>query len=240
MNDICELIEPIKINRKPDQIAGQLKAMIAKGVLEPGANFPAERELSQAFCVSRASIREAIRTLENQRLIERINGRRVIVRSVTDDSIEQPLTAMLNDAPDSFVNYFEARLGIESFVVDLVAKRRTEEDLDSLRRAFDDLASGMSRFRSAVRADLEFHRSLAKATGNPILNHLMATFLKTEQRVMFMMPQIYDDQGVARAIEDHRLIYEGVRDRNATKAVEALADSLSYAMTVAASVKGDH
>ena len=50
MTDICELIEPIKVSRKPDQIAEQLKAMIANGVLEPGSGFPTERELSLAFC----------------------------------------------------------------------------------------------------------------------------------------------------------------------------------------------
>ena len=121
----------------------------------------------------------------------------------------------------------------------MAARRRTEEDLESLLNAFDELAAGMSKLRLAVRADLEFHRCLAKASGNPILTHLMETFLKTEQRVMFMMPQIYDDQGVAGAIEDHRLIYEGVRDGDAAKAVGALTDSLNYAMAAAVAVKSD-
>lgn len=230
------LVEPVKARRKSDQIVDQLKSLMIKGLLAPGQAFPAERELSQAFGVSRSSVREAIRTLENLRLIERQGRRRVVVRTLTDDLMPPALVDLLVDKPESLIPYYEGRLAVERGVIELAVKRRTAADLKAMEQCLQELAQDMSRFGAAVKADMEFHRRLAAAAHNPILNHLMSSLLNTQQRAMFLLPQVYSRRAIDTAIEDHRRIYEGIRNRDAAVAVRALEDSLSYAMGVIGSI----
>ncbi len=231
-----QLVEPIQARRKSDQIVDQLKSLITKGLLGPGQVFPAERDLSQAFGVSRSSVREAIRTLENLRLIERVGRRRVVVRNLTDELMPPALVDLLVDQPESLIPYYEARLNVERGVIELAAERRTEEDLAAMGRALDRLTEDMQRFGAAVEADMEFHRRLAGASHNPILSHLMTSLLNTQQRAMFKLPQVYSRRAIDQAVEEHRLIYLGIQNRDPAKAAAALTRSLTYAMEVIGSI----
>lgn len=234
-----KLVEPVQTKRKSDQIVDQLKSLLAKGLLQPGQSFPAERDLSQAFGVSRSSVREAIRTLENQRLIERTGKRRVIIRNLTDDLMPPALVDLLVDRPESLIPYYEARLKVELGVIDLAAVRRTDEDLAAIKASLDSLSLGMNRFGAAAEPDMQFHRRVAAAAHNPILSHLMISLLRTQQRAMFLLPQIYSRRAIQKAIEDHRLIYEGIERKDADLAKSALDQSLTYAMEVIASIETD-
>ncbi|MEW6267407.1 MAG: FadR/GntR family transcriptional regulator [Thermodesulfobacteriota bacterium] len=229
--DFQRLVQPVKFNRKSDQIVVQLKQMIAQGILEPGRSFPAERELSLAFRVSRSSIREAIRSLENMKLVERTGPRRVVVRSVGEDLVP-PALGWLVEEPGSLIHYFETRLIIECGVIRLAATRREEEDLRRLSADLEALTDGFRRYRAAVKADMDFHRHLAQAAHNPLLVHIMASFLSAQQRAAFLLPQLYTEKAVEQAIQDHTAIFEGIRDRDAGKAEAALDKSLSYAMEI--------
>jgi GntR family transcriptional repressor for pyruvate dehydrogenase complex len=86
------MLKAVKKTRVYEDIVSQVKELIAEGKLRPGDQLPSERELSEMFQVSRASVREAIRALESIRLIEIRQGEGTYIAS-------PPLPSQLNEPP---------------------------------------------------------------------------------------------------------------------------------------------
>jgi DNA-binding FadR family transcriptional regulator len=172
-------------------VVDQIRRAIQVGRFPIGARLPPERELASQLGVSRTTVREAIRVLESEDLIETRRGRSggsvVIGPTATSDVIRNELRRRLAELE----NVFDYRLAVEPAAAGLAAVRRTKRDLDRLRDAFETLsglaagahnaseASPPSRF---FAADAEFHRQIALATSNP----LFVTAVEDARAAMFL------------------------------------------------------
>jgi DNA-binding FadR family transcriptional regulator len=151
---------PLLLRQRYEQVADRIAADIRSGRLAPGDRLPSERDLARRLEVGRASVREAIASLQVAGLLETRPGAGSFVAQGAD---ERPLPAA--DASPS--DLLEARALLEPAVARLASGRgrpdaETEALLDAMASAEDDRAAWND-------CDRRFHRRIAELTGNPVL-----------------------------------------------------------------------
>ncbi|MFZ1467553.1 MAG: FadR/GntR family transcriptional regulator [Paracoccaceae bacterium] len=159
----------------PQVVARRIQQMLLDGDLKAGDRIPSQRVLSDQFNVSRASLREALLTLETLGLIKTEPGRGTFVTA----GRSEPNGALKWRYSDSFAmaEVFETRLMLEGRIVENAARAIGPAELDALRLATDE----MERFWTAgdrlanVEADLRFHQTIARCCTNRMLQALYET-----------------------------------------------------------------
>src|ERR671926_1168235 len=140
------LLEPVKRSRIYEHIVDQIHALIREGRWEPGDQIPPERELAERFRVSRTSVREALRALEMQGIIESRQGGGTFVRSADTEALVPPLAAAILRGQRELAEVLEVRELIEPAIAALAAARATPEhtaELESLlERQRECIAAG--------------------------------------------------------------------------------------------------
>ena len=186
-----------------EQVAERLAADIRSGSLAPGERLPSERDLARTFEVSRASVREAIASLQVQGVVETRKGAGTFVAA------RPPAAEAPHDASPSAV--LEARLQLEPAVARLAAARAQRDSAaENLLEAMEAEPVDIATWNSSDRL---FHRQLAAMTGNPVL-------LAFADHVATLMDQplwqrLRDDSiavpGRTRIhVAEHRMIYEAI------------------------------
>ncbi len=151
-----------------------LEDRIRAGALAAGDKLPTEAAIMAEFEVSRTVVREAISKLQAAGLVETRHGIGTFVLGLGEGGpfrIGAEQMATLTDV----IAVLELRIGIETEAAALAAQRRTEAQLTAMRAAVAAFAEATEAGRDAVTADFQFHLEIARATGNPHFEHLMAT-----------------------------------------------------------------
>ncbi|GAA5232350.1 FadR family transcriptional regulator [Verticiella sediminum] len=168
---------PIVPQRAFEDIAGQIRGLIASGRLKPGDRLPAERKLSAQFNVSRNTMREALRALELSGLVELRKGAAggAFVLPGSPDVIVNGLMNLYHLGAISPAQLTEARIWLTAVVVRVACERVTEEDLAALEAniAAATAARDAGDFERRARLQVEFHVRLAETTRNPVLHATM-------------------------------------------------------------------
>ncbi len=139
-----------------DQIAGILRSAIVSLEFAPG-QLLVERNLCELTQASRPSVREALRQLEAEGLVESQNGRGTIVRVISAEEAAQ---------------VYEVRAELEGLAARLFTERATAEQSDALRSALRELATAIRGEKSSkqiLAAQADFYRVLFEGSGNPFL-----------------------------------------------------------------------
>ena len=168
-----QVVEPRRLYR---QIADQLRTLIGKGEVAPGARLPAERDLARQLGVSRPSLREALIALEVEGLLDVRVGSGIYVSHADGRNHAIELTG----ASGPF-EVIRARWMIEGECASLAAKNGTAAHLRAIRKAHTDLVRESKRHHNPLDADRAFHVAIAEATGNSALELVVQTLW--DQRV---------------------------------------------------------
>ncbi|MBL8359190.1 MAG: FadR family transcriptional regulator [Rubrivivax sp.] len=160
-------------HRAFEDIAGQIRALVADGRLKPGDRLPPERELAAQFHVSRNTLREALRALELAGMIESRKGAAggAFVRPGSGKVVVGGLRDLYHLGAITPEHLTEARIWLSTLVVRVACERATEEDLAALEAnvAAAMRADEAGDFDERQRLHREFHLILAQATRNPIV-----------------------------------------------------------------------
>src|SRR4029079_1788509 len=154
----------------PHAAARKIQGMILSGELRSGEKVPSQREFALSLGVSRASLREALLTLETLGLLKTEPGRGTFVSQGTPSASRNMARWRYADSyPVSDV--FETRIMLEGRIAGLSAQALADGDVDLLDRAPDDMEGHweIGDLLSNVEADLEFHRIIASACPNRML-----------------------------------------------------------------------
>lgn len=218
----------VKSGDSPDMVATVLERLtdhIVKGDFDAKGLLPSEGELAKSFAVSRTVIREAMRSLRAQGLVEVSQGRAARVKPPDSQATVASLRLLLRRNKATLLHLVEVRLPVEGEIAALAAERANDEHLRQLERAIHDLTTA-SQLSERIEADVRFHRLLGEATGNPVFVLLMETlaeFLReSRQKTMSY-------SGVEQALAGHRTIFEAVRNHDRVKAREAMREHLGMA-----------
>jgi DNA-binding FadR family transcriptional regulator len=159
----------------------QIQEAIVEGKLKAGDQLPAERELKEQLNVSRGTLREALRVLEQKGLIEIKTGVSggSIVKGVTTEQISENLGLLIRYKKVSLKDLAEFREELEGIAACLAAERSTPNDIQRLRallkEARDYLEKGESHWDDFIRVDEELHLALARITANPLYIAVLQT-----------------------------------------------------------------
>jgi DNA-binding FadR family transcriptional regulator len=162
-----------------ENVVDQIQEAILEGRLKAGDVLPAERELKQMFNISRGTLREALRVLEQKGLIEiKLGvGGGSIVRSVNADQISESLGLLIRSQKVSLNQLAEFREDVEGIVAAHAAKKRSDKDISELKRQLDSarkcVEGGIALRNSFIKVDQHIHMSLADITGNPIYTSVL-------------------------------------------------------------------
>jgi GntR family transcriptional repressor for pyruvate dehydrogenase complex len=208
-------LRAVKRTRVSEDIAGQLSDLITRGQLKAGDQLPSERELSERFQVSRASVREAIRALESTGLVASRQGEGTYVVA-GPESLLRPFASEASQAPNGWAGLFEARKLVEPQVAALAAERATDAELVAMTAILDGQAEEVRAGGTGMEADTAFHLALARAAKNPFLVRLVSTLVDSLKESRGR--SVRREGRAARSLAGHRLILEAVRERNKAKA----------------------
>src|SRR5712664_634748 len=125
----------IRTQRAFEEIAEQIRGELVSRRLRAGDRLPAERALAEQFGVSRNTLREALRSLENSGLLRLQKGATggAFVRESTGDAVITGLRDMFHLGAIQPEHLTEARVWVESIVVGAACDRATVEDIDALK-----------------------------------------------------------------------------------------------------------
>jgi GntR family transcriptional repressor for pyruvate dehydrogenase complex len=169
------LYKVIQTSRLYEQIVQQIEASILKGVLKPGDQLPAERDLAQQFGVSRTAVREAVKALREKGLLEALHGRGTFIKDGTSKAVRQSLDLMIKiGQPDGSIHLAEVREILEPEIAALAATRIEEQHFAMMREAIAMMDNSLTDDPEAfIEGDLDFHLALAEAAANPLILSLL-------------------------------------------------------------------
>ncbi|GAB1580815.1 FadR/GntR family transcriptional regulator [Phyllobacterium phragmitis] len=199
---------------------------IVKGLYAENSILPGDAELLERFGVSRTVLREALKTLAAKGLIQpkaKI-GTRVRERSQWN----------LFD-PDILIWHFEAgvdlkfmeslaemRLALEPEAAALAAERRTEQQLAELYRWADRMGDRNDTAQDFVHSDLQFHLTIAEASGNPFMRSLSALIEVALVTAFTLSSPIPDTERHVASARKHRAIADAIAKRDPEAARAAM------------------
>lgn len=213
-----------------DRMTIQLRQQILSGRLAPGDLVPTERELREAFGVSRTTVREALHGLVTSGFLER-RSNQLYVRDRTeipDDEVDlAELAARL-----SVEDVFETRRALESAAVAAAARNWADGEVDELRSILERMRPGIGPDYHS--ADVEFHTAIVRMSRNAVLLQVY----ESSTHLFFRLPSFWrvfarQHSDPARAItgfDGHAPLVDAIERRDADEAVrvnDALLDRVA-------------
>jgi GntR family transcriptional regulator, transcriptional repressor for pyruvate dehydrogenase complex len=163
------VVARVRVVRAYEQLAGLLRERITSGDLREGERLPSETALAEQAGVSRSTVREALRTLEQAGLIHRASPRVMVVARREEDPVFRDLRHELRRRNVTFHHLHEALVMLEPELTRLAALRADEADVRELWKFVEEQEQNLEHFQEWSRLDVEFHLAIAEMSGNPAL-----------------------------------------------------------------------
>jgi len=235
---------PLDRSRLYEQVANKIETTIVARHYKPQDRLPSERDLAESFAVSRTVIREAMKLLEARGLIEILTGNGVFVSQPDTSVVTRSLGMYLHlqgTVQDSEFKVHELRRILEVEIAGLAAERATEAELDQLRQIIERMSAADHPREQVAMLDLEYHITLAQATHNEMISMVYEPVIEYLRQQLLLAWQRYD-RSPEVFNQQHRALYEAVRDHDPIRARAAMTAHLDYARELLyrfSSTKGD-
>jgi DNA-binding FadR family transcriptional regulator len=219
------LFTPVSTGRVSAEIVDRIKAAIRAGALAPGAQLPSERDLTTQLGVSRVSVRDALRMLEANGLIEVRVGAKggAFVTVPAPKLVGEGIADMLLLAGDvDPAQITEARMVFELGMLELACARATDEDLAELNEICDRADAALAAGAYDPSLSAAFHARLARCTHNEALALFAESFQAPLEASLRQARAVDPEAGRTGALE-HRALVIAIAARNAGKAREIMA-----------------
>jgi GntR family transcriptional repressor for pyruvate dehydrogenase complex len=213
----------------PDQVVAFVRDLIVRGRLRPGDRLPAERELAVQIGVSRPSVRAGLHALAAMGVVQSRHGSGTYIPAGPPALAPEPLSFLAALHGFTRDEMYEARRILEVEAAGLAAERATHEHLATLAEEVTGLFATRENPQLFFVHDINFHRGVADAAGNPIVGTLvgMVSAMYYERRKETV--ERASDSDLRDAAEAHRRIYQAIRGHDAAAARRAMNDHLLQA-----------
>jgi DNA-binding GntR family transcriptional regulator len=182
-----------------DQVASRLRTMLVEGHIAPGAKLN-ERELCLQLRVSRTPLREAIKLLAAEGLVDLLPNRGAVAVKLTEADV---------------LNTFEVLAMLEGMSGELAAKRITDEELAEVRALHYEMMACFARrdLSGYYRLNARIHTAINEAAGNPVLASTYRSINARVQSLRFRTNQ--NDAKWKHAVEEHEQMIVALAARDA-------------------------
>ena len=207
-------------------VVAHVRDLIDRGTIGPGGRLPAERDLAQQIGVSRPTVRAGLRTLAALGVVRSRRGSGTYIPAGPPTLGVEALSVLAALHRVTQDDVFEARRILEVGAAGLAAERATPEQLATLADDVAGLFASLADRQRFLVHDIDFHRGIAAASGNPIVTSLveMVSGLYYERRRT--TAERASDRDVRDAADAHRQIYHAVRAHDVDRARRAMNDHL--------------
>ena len=212
-----------------EQVVSYVRTLIERGELRPGDRLPAERDLATHIGVSRPTVRAGLRALSAMGVVQSRHGSGTFIPSGPPSLGTEALSFLAALHGFTREEMYEARRILEVGAAGLAAERATPEQIATLAEEVAGLFSAMEDPQVFLVHDINFHRAVAAASGNPIVASIveMVSALYYERRRDTATRA--SDRDLRDAAEMHRRIYQAIRSRDAEAARQAMHTHLVQA-----------
>jgi DNA-binding GntR family transcriptional regulator len=205
---------------KSDVAYAELRRQILSGTLEPGSRL-AQYELAESLNMSITPLREAIRKLSSEGLLDLDTHRNVHVARIDATEARQ---------------LFEVRQLLDPPAVEMAAARRTDDDIGAMQRAAEHLLPVTRQWGDkALTAHREFHRAVYLASHNEMLTRLLDDLWDKSDRYRRVgMELLPGDEPRARDLDEHHLMMNLVIVGDGVRAAQLMHGHITRSLTPAA------
>lgn len=213
-----------------------LASIIENQALEVGDRLPAERKLCEMLAISRTRLRELLKQLTAQGLIETKIGSGTFLKQNPsmwriDTNLNQ-LGKLLAQDPDYRFDVQEARAVLEGGTAWYAALRATDEEKANIRAAYETLQhyQQMGDLVSAADADANFHLAIAEASHNVVLIQLMRNvFELLHHNVVLARNKMYTETVMAEQLNlQHKELLNAIENKDAEYALKSVQRHIHY------------
>ena len=236
------VIEPLeREQRLYERVVEKVLDLIANNTWKPGNRLPPERELSEAFGVSRTVVREAVKALEARGVLESTTGSGVSVRQVDFNMVSQSLQTymQLANRTDFEIRLNEVRRVLEVEMVALAAARRTPEQLVQLHQICQQMRASGNSAKQMAELDFRLHVTLADATQNELFKVLLAPLINQLREQIILTWQDFP-RPVDLVFEQHETIVAAVAAGDAEAGRQAMIKHLAFSREVLEDISKSH
>jgi len=193
--------------------AEQLKQSILSGKLPPGTRL-LEVDISEQLGISRGTLREALRILENDKLIESTTGHGSYVRSFSERDIRE---------------LYSLRSLLEQEAIRLATLQVTPQQLERLRQCLERIFVSAKKgdLAQVVSSDFDFHFEIWKIADHLRLLQTLEELSLQIKIYLAVQTKLYED--LASGIADHQAIFTAIVDRDSERAAELMREHLESA-----------
>ena len=218
-------LAPIKPQSLVEQVSEKLSELILERENMENRQLPAERRLAEQMGVSRQVVREAIKRLELQGLLEVRQGVGIQIVDKLHRPLNSSLSLLIPDMTERLRQLNETRMAIEPEAARLASLRATPEQVQTLWQILNRLEDA-SDTKTSIEVDLDFHRTLAEASGNLMFRLILDSLAEIgmESRLLTI-----GRIGKKPAIDHHRRIMMAVEAHDPDAAAEAMRFHLTEA-----------
>jgi DNA-binding GntR family transcriptional regulator len=199
-----------------EQVAHRLRQMLVESRIPPGAKLN-ERELSKILSVSRTPLREAIKMLAAEGLVELLPNRGAIAVELSEADV---------------LNTFEVMAGLEAQSGELAAQRITDAELDEIKALHFEMLAAYTRrdLPSYYRLNSAIHGAINAAAKNPVLT---ATYNQVNARLQALrFRSNQDGEKWKSAVREHELMIDALSNHDAVAMRAVLASHLANKLDV--------
>lgn len=195
-----------------DSVAARLRTMLVEGQIAPGAKLN-ERVLAEQLHCSRTPLREAIKLLAQEGLVDLLPNRGAVAVKLTEADI---------------VHSFEVLAGLEAMSGELAAQRIEAAPLAELRAKHHEMLAAFERrdLSNYYRLNAAIHAGINAAAANPVL---AATYARINARVQSLRFRTNQDEAKWRlAVDEHSQMMDALSARDGARLGRILADHLQH------------
>ncbi len=220
-------LEPAQKVEKVDYAVKSVRAFILDGNLKPGTELPPESQMAKQMNVSKFSMREALRVLQAQGLIDITQGRRTRVAGYSTEPASEIISLTLQRSKASLAELIEARQTMECQIARFAALRAETRHMAAMEKTILAMEENPHDLELCVDKDTEFHDILSEASQNKVFELMFGPLreLLRESR----KATIGVVEGLERAIEGHKRILSAIKDHDVEKAEKCMIDHLKNA-----------
>lgn len=207
------------------EIASQIRRAILEGKYQYLDRLPAERDLAQKFGTARGTVRQALQRLEEMDLVQRRVGSGTYVNYIAQPDHEQIAEST------SPLELLEVRLAVEPDIARMAVVNANAKDLRTMHDALLALDRAGDDPDAFSKADEAFHLSMARCAQNPLLEWIYQIIndVRGHQQWDARKDKILTAQNIAEYNAQHRDLYEAIRRRDPTRAVQIITEHLNKA-----------
>lgn len=214
--------------RLSDSVADDILTMISiEKRFGPGEKLPNENELSEELHISRTTLREAIRILATNGILEIRRGKGTYVKSDVSIKSNGELEA-LSAIKANMKDLYEIRLIFEPEAAYYATMRASEEEIKRIltlgKRIEEEIANNENR----TEEERAFHKAIAKATHNEFINKLMPVIYQAIDKGVILSKE--KERAVAATLHDHKMIMDFMEAGNAEGARNAMRIHILHAI----------